>query len=54
MGLKRGARVVGNAQPFQPEFGGGFGHGFQGILAVAGDGVVMETAANFVTGEEIR
>ena len=41
VGLKGGAGVIGDTQPFQAELGAGLGHGFQGILAIAGHGVVV-------------
>ena len=53
MGLKGGAGVVGDAQPFQAEFGASLGHGLQGVLAIAGHGVVVKTATDLFPGDQI-
>ena len=46
--------MVGNAQPLQAEVGTCLGHGFECVLSVTGDGVVVETSADFPTGDQFR
>ena len=51
--LKRRLGMVGDTEPFKAKVGGRLGHGGEGVLPIAGDGVVMKTTANFIPSDEI-
>lgn len=54
VGLERGFGVIGNAQPLEPQFGGGLRHGGESILPVAGQSVIVEASADLIARQEIR
>ena len=53
VGLERGFRVIGNAQPLESQFGGGLRHGGESILPVAGQSVIVEASADLIARKEI-
>ena len=45
--------MVGDAEPLQAKVGGGLGHGGEGVLPVAGVGVVVKASPDLVAGEQV-
>ena len=45
--------MIGDSEPFETEGGGGLGHSLEGVLAIAGDGVIVETSSDLSAGEEV-
>jgi len=45
--------VVGDSKPFESERGSRLGHSLEGVLAIAGEGVIVETSSDFGAGEEV-
>ena len=45
--------MVGDSEPFESKRGSRLGHSLEGVLAIAGDGVIVETPSDFGAGEEV-
>ena len=42
--------MVGDSKPFESKLGSSLGHSFESVLAIAGDGVIVEAATKLGTG----
>ena len=45
--------MVGDSEPFESKRGSSLGHSLEGVLAIAGEGVIVETSSDFGAGEEV-
>ena len=45
--------MVGDSEPFESKRGSSLGHSFEGVLAIAGEGVIVKTSSDFGAGEEV-
>ena len=46
--------MVGDSKPFESKRGSSLGHSLESVLAIAGEGVIVETSSDFGAGQKIR
>ena len=45
--------MVGDSEPFESKRGSSLGHSLEGVLAIAGEGMIVKTSSDFGAGEEV-